>query len=401
MQSTPEYYGSVGELLDKLAPASPIYCVQPDRLGDCANRVARSWAGPLRFHVRVNPHPVVLQALRRAGITRFSVSSAEEAALLRSAVADGEVLFCNPLSSRTALHEAATRYGVRRFMVDGMDTLRRVLDSVSGGPPELTVLVTLPAPLSGPDGAGHCGARPDDAVELLRTVSAERLPVSVALHPGLLSLDVIPSSLKLLTTILERAGRPDVHIELGATSVGGYPGTWDALSAFCRKLSEDAVRCAYEPARLVLSPNAALVAGGCSVVTRVLLRKAERLHLDEGRFGWLYTLGRERWRTLPPLAVHAWRRDGTTGRFSRLDEAAPRKAFSAFGPTCDSYDELAMPFLLPPDVAEGDFIEVEQMGADALLCATHFNGFYSEHSAVVAPPAPPLPELSLNRGVAS
>ena len=34
-----------------------------------------------------------------------------------------------------------------------------------------------------------------------------------------------------------------------------------------------------------------------------------------------------------------------------------------FGPTCDSADVMRGPFLLPADVAEGDWIEIGQLGA--------------------------------------
>ena len=50
-------------------------------------------------------------------------------------------------------------------------------------------------------------------------------------------------------------------------------------------------------------------------------------------------------------------------------------AFSLFGPTCDSADRMRGPFLLPADVAEGDWIEIGQLGAYGACLRTAFNGF--------------------------
>ena len=37
--------------------------------------------------------------------------------------------------------------------------------------------------------------------------------------------------------------------------------------------------------------------------------------------------------------------------------------FGFFGPTCDSLDAMKGPFHLPGDIAEGDWIEIGQLGA--------------------------------------
>jgi ornithine decarboxylase len=50
-------------------------------------------------------------------------------------------------------------------------------------------------------------------------------------------------------------------------------------------------------------------------------------------------------------------------------------AFSLFGPTCDSADVMRGPFVLPDDVAEGDWIEIGQLGAYGACLRTAFNGF--------------------------
>jgi ornithine decarboxylase len=49
--------------------------------------------------------------------------------------------------------------------------------------------------------------------------------------------------------------------------------------------------------------------------------------------------------------------------------------YSFFGPTCDSADAMRGPFHLAADIADGDWIEVGQLGAYGGCLRTAFNGF--------------------------
>ncbi len=65
-------------------------------------------------------------------------------------------------------------------------------------------------------------------------------------------------------------------------------------------------------------------------------------------------------------------------RLIRPDGPTPSGAlvgYSFFGPTCDSADAMRGPFHLPADVAEGDWIEIGQLGAYGGCLRTAFNGF--------------------------
>src|SRR5262249_58602491 len=57
--------------------------------------------------------------------------------------------------------------------------------------------------------------------------------------------------------------------------------------------------------------------------------------------------------------------------------------FSLYGPTCDSSDYLPGPFMLPPSVEEGDYIEIGQIGAYGRVLANRFNGFGEYDEAVL------------------
>ena len=59
------------------------------------------------------------------------------------------------------------------------------------------------------------------------------------------------------------------------------------------------------------------------------------------------------------------------------------KDFILNGPTCDSLDVLPSTFSLPSDIDEGDWIEIDRVGAYSNALATRFNGFAPETLVVV------------------
>jgi ornithine decarboxylase len=95
-------------------------------------------------------------------------------------------------------------------------------------------------------------------------------------------------------------------------------------------------------------------------VVQVQMRRGDALYINDGVYGSLSDAG------APGFRYPARRVGGVAG---------PLKGFSLFGPTCDSADVMRGPFMLPVDVAEGDWIEIGQLGAYGACLKTGFNGF--------------------------
>ena len=114
-----------------------------------------------------------------------------------------------------------------------------------------------------------------------------------------------------------------------------------------------------------------MVANGFSLLVQVQLRKDERLYINDGIYG-----------SLSEIALgtvnHPVRLIRTNGAHSdRL------VGFTIYGPTCDSLDVLPITFELPADVREGDWIEIDQVGAYSNALASHFNGFHPATYVIV------------------
>ena len=116
--------------------------------------------------------------------------------------------------------------------------------------------------------------------------------------------------------------------------------------------------------RLWAEPGRALVAESGSLVVRVDLRKDNALYINDGTYGGLFDAGQ-------PEFVFPTKMIRTKG----MEQSTEYAPFMFYGPTCDSIDMMKGPFMLPADIAEGDYIEIGQLGAYSLAMRTDFNGF--------------------------
>jgi ornithine decarboxylase len=126
----------------------------------------------------------------------------------------------------------------------------------------------------------------------------------------------------------------------------------------------------HETTELWCEPGRALVAESSSILTKVELRKADALYLNEGSYGSLFDATHSKW----PFPVKLVR-DG--------EASETAKPFGFYGPTCDSIDYMPGPFWLPDDVGEGDYVEIGMLGAYGVAMNTRFNGFGDTETVVV------------------
>ncbi len=113
-------------------------------------------------------------------------------------------------------------------------------------------------------------------------------------------------------------------------------------------------------------PGRAIVAEAGSTIVKVILRKKQKLYINDGTYGSLFDAGVPNF-ILPSKMI-------TNGRVL----SKKLTAFNFYGPTCDSLDYMKGPFLLPNNIKEGDYIELGQLGAYGTTFRTKFNGFYSD-----------------------
>jgi ornithine decarboxylase len=358
---------AVADLVAVERPEEPMHCLRPAAIAAAARDFVAGFPGDVLYAVKCNPEPAVLRALYAGGVRHFDCASAGEVALVRTMFADAHIAFMHPVKARGAIREAFARHGVRDFVLDSHSELRKILEETGRGP-GLGLIVRLALPKGGAvlDLSGKFGAEFDEAVELLRAARPHAARLGLSFHVGSQCLDPLAwrEAIRLAGAVIGAAGVAVELLDVG----GGFPVAYPdvappPLGAFFAEIEAAFEALALPGTRLWAEPGRALVAGGASVVVQVQLRRGTALYVNDGVYGSLSDAGALGFR----FPARLLRPQGTPSEVLR--------AFTFFGPTCDSADVMRGPFLLPEDVREGDWIELGQLGAYGACLRTGFNGF--------------------------
>ena len=363
-------YADARAVVEAIEPSYPVYCLSPRVVTDTARRFLKAFPGRVLYAVKCNPHPRVLRALWEAGVRHFDTASLPEIAQVAEAHPNAQLYFMHPVKSRTVTNTAFDVYGIRDFVIDHPAELDKIIDATNGESVNVYVRVKTPEAKAAFNLAAKFGAKPDTASALLKRVHKEGFRAGLSFHVGsqCLSPSAFGGALDIVGDVVASAGVDIQFLDVG----GGFPAAYPEqasppLEDYFRYIREGVAALGLRnDCVLMCEPGRALVADGCSLLTQVLLRKENELYINDGIYGSLSELVLARMH----LPVRLIRLDGeTSARF---------KPFKVYGPTCDSFDVLPHPFMLPDDVREDDWIEIGQIGAYSNAAATRFNGFSAE-----------------------
>lgn len=359
-------FSSVADVIQRLDPSYPVFCVFPDILRARAKAFVEGFPGKVLYATKCNPHPYVLKALAEGGIQHFDTASISEIAKVSELMPDAQCYFNHPVKGRGALEAAADVYGLTDYVVDHLDELDKVI-SIAGTDITIEVRIATPKGRAVYDLSAKFGAPPDEAAALLKEVQKRGCRAALAFHVGsqCLDPDAFQVAMELAMKVADKASVPLEYLDVG----GGFPAIYKMnvppLRDFFEVIAKTRDDLGIE-VPLLAEPGRALVADGCSVLTQVHLRKGDDLYINDGIYGCLSEI---RDGDLDP-PVRAISRSGPVGGESR--------PFRIFGPTCDSLDVLKLPFHLPEDIGAGDWIEFGLMGAYSIGMQTGFNGFVTD-----------------------
>jgi ornithine decarboxylase len=375
--ATDVLYHSVDAMVHSERPVMPVHCLRPSTIVSTAKWFLRQFPGEVMYAVKTNPDPRVLHYLARAGVKHFDVASIVEIKQVADALPGAKMYFMHPVKSREAIHAAYYQYGIRDFSLDSHDELKKIME-VTRGATDLNLYVRLA--MSSDNAAyslaGKFGVAMDDAADLIRAVRGVSKKMGICFHVGSQCMDpqAYHNAVARVMKLVDETGVKLDVLDMGGGFPSIYPGLMPPpLSSYMKSIKKTLK--AYPQlagCKIVCEPGRALVAEGGSVVVRVDLRKGNMLYINDGTYGSLFDAGH-------PGFVYPVKAIRPEGEMSR--ELAE---FGFFGPTCDSLDTMHGPFHLPVDIAEGDWIEIGQLGAYGATMRTNFNGFYSDIVAEVA-----------------
>lgn len=385
MVSNTKSFDNVQEMLRSRKPAHPVYCIYPSALTSNARNFVAAFPGRVLYAVKANDEPAFLDLLFQAGVRHFDCASLPEIKAVMTACPDAKCYFMTPVRLRGAAREAQSEFGVRHFLIDhlsGLDALAGEIDLSSS---VIFARMATSHPSAMQDLSVRFGAPPDNVAGIIAAIAATGAEPALAFNVGssVTSPEAYRYAIGLAKKVLQDVPREIRLLDIGGGFPISYPGfDVPALSAFFDVIKADAATLPAARNREILcEPGRALAAPGLSAVVEVLLRKEDRLFLNDGMYGIFWELrfkGHDRFpvRVFRDGEVH----DGRT------------KDFRLFGPTCDSTDVLPGVVRLPVDIRPGDHLEFGSIGAYSLAGRTNFNGFRSEDIVTIRDGSPPPPK---------
>ena len=364
-------FSNVNELVNTLQPENPVYCIRPNSVKKSVEFFKNNFPGKVLYAVKTNPDEKIIKIIIGSGVQDFDVASINEVKLIRGIDSKAKVYFMHTVKSRESIKEAYCQYNVKDFALDTKDELLKILEATNNAKDlNLYVRVSISNEHAEIDLSRKFGASPSEALGLLRLCKEHGKKVGLSFHVGSQCMHKISFSKGIAEVgkiIKKTKIIPDV-INVG----GGFPAIYpdltpEPLENYLQEIKEALKNLKLEKMPEVFcEPGRAIVAESGSTIVKVLLKKKQKLYINDGTYGSLFDAGVPNF-VLPSKMI-------TNGRVV----SKKLTAFNFYGPTCDSLDYMKGPFLLPNNIKEGDYIELGQLGAYGTIFRTKFNGFYSD-----------------------
>jgi ornithine decarboxylase len=317
----------------------------------------------LFYALKPLPQADVVATLRDLG-AGFDVATTGEIALVRAqGVPAARCIHTHPIKRDSDIR-AALRFGIRRFVADNPDEIRKFVPYRRRA--ELLLRVSFRNPAAVVDLSRKFGCEPAAVPALLELAADLGVRVSgLSFHVGSQVAD--PSkyveAIDACHELMLDAARRGIA-RLGVLDIGGgfpvaYGGRVAAIGAFCRPIRRELARLPAdvqviaEPGRFVAGPAGTCVA---AVTGRAQREGRWWYYLDDGLYGSFS--GQLYDHALYPIAA--------------LRVRGARHPSVLAGPTCDSIDVIREDIPLP-ELAIGDLIAGRMMGAYTSATSTDFN----------------------------
>ena len=366
-------FKSVEELVNRLKPDRPVYCIRKNSILSASNFFQKNFPGKILYAVKTNPHPEVIKTLIQTGINQFDVASIEEIKIIKKFSKSAKCSYMHTVKSRESINEAYFKYGVKTFSLDTKDELIKIIESTNNAKDlELFVRVAVSNEHAEIDLSKKFGAVTSEALGLLRLVKQYSHKIGLSFHVGSQCMHPISYSkgINEIGNIIKKTKIIPNYINIG----GGFPTIYPDLIPQSLRSYMSEIKKVFENLnienlpQIICEPGRALVAESGSTIVRVNLRKKQKLYINEGTYGTLFDAGTPNI-VFPSKLI----KDNSSKIISKK-----MTAFDFYGPTCDSMDYMKGPFLLPNNIRENDYIELGQLGSYGLTFRTQFNGYYSD-----------------------
>ena len=385
MINTIEQFSDVQTLLRTECPSEPVYCIYPHVYRETTKEFLNGFPGRVLYAVKANADPNVLRLLIDEGVHHFDCASLPEIELIDAMAPDATKYFMIPTRIRGAAKSAQEKHGVRHFLVDHLSGLSQLANEIDTSRAVIFARMAVHHESAMEDLSIRFGAPQEEMPHLLQAIRDSGAEPAMAFNVGSAVTDpeAYRHSMSVTKSVLEKLPFKLRLLDIGGGFPKSYPGfIVPEIHEYFDAVKESAVSLPLaDNAELLGEPGRALAAPGLSAVVEVLLRKDDRLYINDGMYGIFWLLRIDGHKGFPVRAF----RDGKP-----LDGETTE--FVVNGPTCDGSDTLTGLVPLPTDIRAGDHLEFGNIGAYSLSGRTDFNGYYSDRIVTITSPTEKPPE---------
>jgi ornithine decarboxylase len=317
----------------------------------------------LFYALKPLPHPAVVAELRDLGGC-FDVATSGEIKLVKAAgVAPERCVHTHPIKTDAEIR-AALRFGIRNFVVDNPDELRKFRKYRTRA--QVLLRLSFRDPTAVVDLSRKFGCEPAAVVPMLELAHSLGVTVrGLSFHVGsqVAEPKKYVEAIGVCAELITQAGASGLA-DLNLLDIGGgfpiaYGGRMQPIREFCRPIRQAlkklprGVRVIAEPGRFIAGPSGTAVS---TVVGRAQREGRWWYYLDDGLYGSYNG-------QLYDHALYPIDAPGCTG---------PTHPSVLAGPTCDSIDVVREDIPLP-ELQIGDLVVGRMMGAYTACSATDFN----------------------------
>jgi ornithine decarboxylase len=365
------------ELLQDLAreQGTPIFVIDHEKIRENYREFkSRLPAVQVYFAVKANSNPEIVRTLFEMG-SSFDVASMPEFMIVYENIRDmpdkerqdwiwDKIIYANTIKPIETL-EALDKYKPL-VTFDNAEEIKKIRDHA----PHAGLVLRIRVPNTGSmvELSSKFGAHPGEAVDLIMSAFDAGLEVEgLSFHVGsqCTNFENYITALQLSSDIINevetRTGKKIRLLDIG----GGFPVKYHPdvkdFKILAKKLNTEIKRLFPSDMEIIAEPGRFLVANTCTLVAKVV-GKAVRdgktcYYINDGVY---HTYSGQVFDHVnyPVLPF----KDGDT------------KISAVFGPTCDAFDTITLSAELP-ELAIGDLVYSENIGAYSHASSTYFNGF--------------------------
>src|SRR6201994_4567611 len=275
--------------IESLRPGEPLYLVHPGKFAEAARTFLAGFPGDVLYALKANPHPVAIQNLWVAGIRHFDTASLGEIEIVKNIFPAATCHFMAPVRLPGQAKAAFEKHGVTDFVVDSDSELEKLL-AETANPKKLRVFVRLVAQLGGAllEMSSKYGCRPEEAAKLLKKVKAAGAAPCLTFHVGsqCLSPFSYAQAIEIAQRTITLSGVQIAALDIGGGFPAAYSGQEPPPYHWYFDMIKEALNTLGRPdLHVMCEPGRALSAPGISLVAQVVMRRGDRLYMNDGIYG--------------------------------------------------------------------------------------------------------------------